>query len=185
MGKSFNNDIDFGLDITNAINGIPVSQEAQLENKKKETEKDLTKELKKQLKANNIDLKEIKETIKKKEKAKEENIDIEEQAEQLKQANERFRNEILNPNELEARRQKQLDDENKQINVKKTMLFKQEYLDIINGISIITNAQQKEVLNLLIKKGINALEQEGKIDIAKALKLGKKTNASNTIDDLF
>ena len=185
MGKSFNNDIDFGLDITNAINGIPVSQEAQLENKKKETEKDLTKELKKQLKANNIDLKEIKETIKKKEKAKEENIDIEEQAEQLKQANERFRNEILNPNELEARRQKQLDDENKQINVKKTMLFKKEYLDIINGIHIITNAQQKEVLNLLIKKGINALEQEGKIDIEKALKLGKKTNASNTIDDLF
>ena len=66
------------------------------------------------------------------------------------------------------------------------MIFKQEYLDIINGIATNTNTQVKGVLNRILELGIKEIEkQEGKEVIDKALKNSKKKKQEKAKELIF
>ena len=163
MGKSFNDDVfnnSFNLD---TINGLNISQEAINENKK-ETEKpkininldEVKKEFKEQKKNKTIssDKEEIQETIKQQTKQRE-------TKEQLKDIS--YKNNLFNS----------------ELYVKKTMIFKQEYLNIIGGLASLNNMQIKDVLNQLLERAINELDDKTK---EKAIKESKKAKTNNKTD---
>ena len=62
------------------------------------------------------------------------------------------------------------------------MIFKQEYLDIIDGLASINNMQIKDVLNQLLEHAINDLDIKIK---DKALKNSKKKKTTKTNKNLF
>ena len=159
MGKSFNDDVfnnGFNLD---TINGLNISKEAIEENKEHNKIDDIRKQIK------NINLDEVKKELQ--EEKKQEKIDPQQEYEQLLKEHERY---------TELEKEQRGNSEEKQIKkdiyVKKTMIFKQEYLDIIDGLAIINDMQIKDVLNQLLEKSINMLDDKIR---EKALKNGKKT----------
>ena len=62
------------------------------------------------------------------------------------------------------------------------MIFKQEYLDIIDGLATINDMQIKDVLNKLLGRAISELDIKVK---DKALKTGKKTKPVKTEKNIF
>ena len=140
MGKSFNDDIYNNRLNLDSINGLNISKEAIEENQQANKPK------------LDIDFNEI-EALKTKiqNENKNKKIDQKEEAKQLLQEQERLQ-------------QKQQDDEpltenqEPSIYVKKTMIFKQEYLDIIDGLATINDMQIKDVLNQLLSRAISELD---------------------------
>lgn len=170
MGKSFNDDVfnnGFNLD---SINGLNISKEAIQENKNSLS--DISKDLKEKL--GNVDIDKIKEEI---QASKKENTEDDEQ--ELK----RLQDEMTRLKEKEQQRDNHEEKEQqKEQYVKKTMIFKQDYLDIIDGLASINDMQIKDVLNQLLEKSINMLDDKTK---EKALKTGKKAKPVKQDKSIF
>lgn len=169
MGKSFNDDVfnnGFNLD---SINGLNISKEAIQENK--DTFTDIEKGLKE--KFSNLDIDKVKEEIR---ANKDKNKDQEEIT--------RLQDEIARLKEKEQQHQEETEQPKEQY-VKKTMIFKQEYLDIINGVSAITNTEIKGTLNKILELGINEMRKENNDLIDKALKNSKKKKQDKAKDLIF
>ena len=171
MGKSFNDDVfTNGINI-DSINGLNISKEAIQENK--DAFLDIEKGLKE--KFSNLDIDQVKEEIK---ASKDKDNDQEEIS--------RLQDEIARLKEKEQQRENKEKKDDKEQYVKKTMIFKQEYLDIINGIATNTNTQVKGVLNRILELGIKEIEkQEGKEVIDKALKNSKKKKQEKAKELIF
>lgn len=175
MGKSFNDDVfnnDFNLD---TINGLNISKEAIKENQQENNKSlsDIKKGLKEKL--SNLDLDKVKEDFKA-------TKDI---------AKEDFKEELsrLQDNITRIKEKEQQQDSNKtneqhtnDIYIKKTMIFKQEYLNIIDGLAELNDMQIKDVLNQLLEKSINMLDEKTK---EKALKTGKKAKPVKQDKSIF
>ena len=171
MGKSFNDDVfnnDFNLD---TINGLNISKEAIQENKK--TFADIEKGVKEKL--GNIDLDKVKEEMLN-EKERETKEDYQEELTRLQDDITRIKEKEQQRDNNEKKQSK------KDIYVKKTMIFKQEYLYIIDGLAIINDMQIKDVLNQLLEKSINMLDEKTK---EKALKNGKKAKPVKQEKSIF
>ena len=170
MGKSFNDDVfnnGFNLD---SINGLNISKEAIQENKNSLS--DISKDLKEKL--GNVDIDKIKEEI---QASKKENTEDDEQ--ELK----RLQEEMTRLKEKEQQRDNHEEIEQpKEQYVKKTMIFKQDYLDIIDGLASINDMQIKDVLNQLLEKSINMLDDKTR---EKALKTGKKAKPVKQDKSIF
>lgn len=170
MGKSFNDDVfnnGFNLD---SINGLNISKEAIQENKNSLS--DISKDLKEKL--GNVDIDKIKEEI---QASKKENTEDDEQ--ELK----RLQDEMTRLKEKEQQRDNHEEIEQpKEQYVKKTMIFKQDYLDIIDGLASINDMQIKDVLNQLLEKSINMLDDKTR---EKALKTGKKAKPVKQDKSIF
>ena len=149
MGKSFNDDIfnnNFNID---SINGLNISKEAIEENKGTTKPK---------IDLGNINLDDIKEQIKEEKQKKPKNP--QDEIDKLMQEQERLKET-----------QQEQSQEDTTTYVKKTMIFNQDYLYIIDGLSEINDIDKKDVLNQLLGRAISELDikiQE------KALKTGKK-----------
>jgi len=170
MGKSFNNDVfnsDFNVD---SINGLNISKEAIEENKQATTPK---------IDLSNINLDEVKKQLKK-EKAKQ---DPQAELEALMQEQERLKEKQKEYETLENYTKPPTENNEEKIPyTKKTMIFKQEYLDIINGISAITNTEIKGVLNKILELGINEMKKQDNSLVEKALKNSKKQRQEKAKD---
>jgi small-conductance mechanosensitive channel len=167
MGKSFNDDIfnnNFNID---SINGLNISKEAIEENKEKSKPK---------IDLSNINIDEVKKAVK--EEKKKEKQNTEEELEQLKKEEER----IKESNKEYEQMEKYIQEEEKATFIKKTMIFKQEYLDIIDGLAEINDMQIKDVLNQLLERSINQLDEKVR---EKALKTGRKTKSVKTTKNIF
>ena len=138
MGKSFNDDI-FNNDINlDSINGLNISKEAIEENKEQNKPKNTKK-----IDISKINLDEVKKEIQEeKEKAKEQTTPKDE-IEQLIQEQETIKESQKEYDIFKGNENNDKDDDNKVIYVKKTMIFKQDYLNIINGISSIKGTEIK------------------------------------------
>lgn len=64
---------------------------------------------------------------------------------------------------------------------KKTMIFKQDYLDIIDGLAKLNNMQIKDVLNELLGQGIEQLKLKDDKIIDKAIKEARKDKSRKTL----
>lgn len=172
MGKSFNDDVfnnGFNLD---SINGLNISKEAIQENK--DTFKDIEKGLKEKL--GNLDLDKVKEKM----QASKEPKTTEDYEQELTQ----LQDDITRLKEREQQRDNNevKEQTSNEIYTKKTMIFKQEYLDIIDGLATINDMQIKDVLNQLLEKSINMLDDKTK---EKALKTGKKVKPVKQDKSIF
>lgn len=170
MGKSFNDDVfntGFNLD---SINGLKISKEAIEENQEQSKPK---------IDISNIDLNEIKEQIKENKKNKK--VDPQDELNQLMQEQERYNERLKEQEKMQKYTIKQ-DNEDKALYTKKTMIFKQEYLDIIDGLANLNDMQIKDVLNQLLEKAINQLDDKTR---EKALKSGKKIKPVKQNKNIF
>ncbi len=108
------------------------------------------------------------------EKKKQEKIDPQQEYERLVKEYERY---------TRIRRERQnIQEESKTIYIKKTMIFKKDYLDIIDGLASINDMQLKDVLNQLLEKSINMLDENVR---DKALKIGKKAKPIKREKSIF
>lgn len=163
MGKSFNDDIfnnSFNLD---SINGLNISQEAINENKQAIN-----------LKIND-DLSEAKKQFKKQQEIKQDDI------KEIIEKNIKVAQEISEKAEDKAREIQEPQKDNT-IYTKKTMIFNQDYLDIIDGLAQNNDMQIKDVLNQLLGRAINLLDEKVR---DKALKTGKKEKNRKTNKNIF
>ena len=165
MGKSFNDDIFNNRLNLDSINGLNISKEAIEENKQANKPKI-------DIDINDYDIEAMKTKLKEEKKNKK--VDLQDEAKQLLQAQERI-SEIKQEVEQE-------ENQEPQIYVKKTMIFKQEYLDIIDGLANINNMQIKDVLNQLLERAINDLDVKVR---DKALKTGKKIKPVKENKNIF
>ena len=128
MGKSFNDDVfnnGFNLD---TINGLNISKEAIEENQESNKPK---------IDISNINLDEVKEKLKKEKEKQKKQETPQDELKRLMQEQERYKEIETEQKEKYALNQ----DDDKTIYVKKTMIFKQEYLDIIDGLATINDMQ--------------------------------------------
>lgn len=174
MGKSFNDDVFNDLDVAN-INGLNISKEAIEENIEKNKAKiDLT-----ELGLDNID--ELKKEYQKKKATKKRDLQAEKE-EILKNKQEQEEKAKI----LEELEQKQKEaKEEKEQTVKRTMIFKKEHLDIIDGLTIIyqdkykdKKVEKKDILKQIIDKGLESIDPKM---IEKALKTKKPKNNKEEI----
>lgn len=165
MGKSFNDDIFNNRLNLDSINGLNISKEAIEENKQANKPKI-------DIDINDYDIEAMKTKLKEEKKNKK--VDLQDEAKQLLQAQERI-SEIKQEVEQE-------ENQEPQIYVKKTMIFKQDYLDIIDGLANINNMQIKDVLNQLLERAINDLDVKVR---DKALKTGKKIKPVKENKNIF
>ena len=193
MGKSFNDDVfnnGFNLD---SINGLNISKEAIEENKKGVSDEETITKVKteKELKSKMLDdlHKDMEKTLKEKSLTdgerdllediiKEHNIDLSDTDIRLHQD---YYKEVLEDNK-ETKQQPKKSISNmveKALYTKKTMIFKQEYLDIIDGLASINDMQIKDVLNQLLEKAINELDEKTK---EKAIKEARKNKTTDKTD---
>lgn len=172
MGKSFNDDV-FNNNINlDTINGLNISQEAIQENKN--TLSDIEKGLKEKL--SNIDLDKVKEEMLANKDTEPKTTD--DYTEDI----ERLQDNMARIKEQQREQSQTLEQCNNNIYTKKTMIFKQDYLDIIDGLAIINDMQIKDVLNQLLEKSINMLDDKTR---EKALKSGKKTKSIKQEKSIF
>ena len=168
--KSFVDDIFNNKLNIESINGLNISKEAIEENK----EHNKIDDIKKQLKEYNID--EYKEQVKEEKKKKK--VDPKQEYEELLQEQERL--EEKEQEQEKMTKYKKQDDENndqkkKEPYTKRTMIFKDEYLDIINGLANVTHTEVKGTFNKVLELGIDAMaKMYGKELIEKAIKNSKK-----------
>lgn len=196
MGKSFNDDVfNNGLNL-GSINGLSISKEAIEENKKESQQEELqTDTIKDMLNTSvsgeekdiitkmlgniktDIDSDDVKEKYEayKREQEKNKTDDIDKlkqeilaKEKQIQEYQEQHTKEIPRPKD-------------KTIYTKKTMIFKQEYLDIIDGLASINDMQIKDVLNQLLEKAINELDEKVREKAIKESKKNIKTYSEKSI----
>ena len=166
MGKSFNDDVFNNSLNLESINGLNISKEAIEENKESKKPK---------IDISDIDLdKAINEVQDKKKQEKDNPTD---DLEELIQENNRLKEQAK-----EREQEKQKDENKKEPTTKRTMIFKDEYLDIIDGLANIHDMQVKDVLNQLLGRAISELDEKTR---EKALKVGKKKKPVKTEKNIF
>ena len=193
MGKSFTDDVFNNSFNLGSINGLSISQEAIEENKKGVSDEETITKVKtdKELKSKMLDdlHKDMEKTLKEKSLTdgerdllediiKEHNIDLSDTDIRLHQD---YYKEVLEDNK-ETKQQPKKSISNmveKALYTKKTMIFKQEYLDIIDGLASINDMQIKDVLNQLLEKAINELDEKTK---EKAIKEARKNKTTDKTD---
>lgn len=194
MGKSFNNDVfKSGFN----INGIGITSEAIEENKKalnldqdkdiKEvsSEEEIKEAVKDYIKEDILNNKNVsdeendkintlikglyKDAIKDMEN-KDEEISLEDKLNEAKERVKTIKEEqqVFNSKS----------DKDTTIYTKKTMIFKQEYLDIIDGLASLNDMQIKDVLNQVLEQGIRVLKKKDANIIDKAIKEANKQKKS-------
>jgi hypothetical protein len=164
MGKSFNDDVFNNSLNLESINGLNISKEAIEENKESQKPK---------IDLSNIDLDEKKREIQdKKEKA---TSDPTNELKRLIQEKDRLSEKV-------KAYEQQKDDTPSTTYIKKTMIFKKDYLDIIDGLAIINDMQIKDVLNQLLERAINELDEKTR---EKAIKSSKKVKPVKTEKNIF
>lgn len=166
------------------INGLSISSEAIEENKKpnediatlikENTPQSSITEEQKTLINNALkdSLKDYKEKI---EKPQEKSL--EEQAQELLKDKERLEQQEEERKHIEHQEHSEVVKDNSTY-IKKTMIFKSDYLDLINGLAIVNDMQIKDVLNQLLERAISELDEETK---EKALKENKRQQQKTTI----
>lgn len=180
MGKSFNDDIFNNNLNLGSINGLNISKEAIEENQEKKgnNSKDALKDSIDKITSKVEQIKEDKDLQQElKEKIKENTS--------KKSLEQQYKSEIeqLQSNKLTDTEQIALKSTlNKDTYIKKTMIFKQDYLDIIDGLATINNMQIKDVLNQLLEKSINELDPTTR---EKALKTGRKAKPVKASKNIF
>ena len=193
MGKSFNDDVFNNSFNLGSINGLSISQEAIEENKKGVSDEETITKVKseKELKSKMLDdlHKDMEKTLKEKSLTdgerdflediiKEHNIDLSDTDIKI---NQDYYKDVLEDNTEEKQQPKKSISNmvEKALYTKKTMIFKQEYLDIIDGLARINDMQIKDVLNQLLEKAINELNEKTK---EKAIKEARKNKATDKTD---
>ena len=193
MGKSFNDDVFNNSFNLGSINGLSISQEAIEENKKGVSDEETITKVKtdKELKSKMLDdlHKDMEKTLKEKSLTngerdllediiKEHNIDLSDTDIRLHQD---YYKEVLEDNtEIKQQPKKSISNMvEKALYTKKTMIFKQEYLDIIDGLASINDMQIKDVLNQLLERAINELDEKTK---EKAIKEARKNKTIDKTD---
>lgn len=193
MGKSFNDDVFNNSFNLGSINGLSISQEAIEENKKGVSDEETITKVKseKELKSKMLDdlHKDMEKTLKEKSLTdgerdflediiKEHNIDLSDTDIKI---NQDYYKDVLEDNTEEKQQPKKSISNmvEKALYTKKTMIFKQEYLDIIDGLASINDMQIKDVLNQLLEKAINELDEKTK---EKAIKEARKNKATDKTD---
>lgn len=188
MGKSFNDDVfNNGLNL-GSINGLSISKEAIAENKKENKQEDLASDTLKEILNTNL-LDEEKEKITKTLKNLKKDIDSDtfklDQQEQTTRDIDTITKDLIaqdkNIKEYQEQPRDYQEALNKAIYTKKTMIFKQEYLDIINGLASINDMQIKDVLNQLLEKAINELDESVREKAIKESKKNIKTYSEKSI----
>ena len=148
------------------INGLSISSEAIEENKrtdevdipaliKESTPQSSITEEQKNLINNALkdSLKDYKEKL---EKPREKSL--EEQAQELLKDKERLEQREEERKHIEHSSSEPIKDNS--IYIKKTMIFKSDYLDLINGLAIVNDMQIKDVLNQLLERAISELDEK-------------------------
>ena len=194
MGKSLNDNPFNSMGFN--INGIGISQEAIEENKRALRQLEEVKEAhdEEELKANVSEF--LKEDIKN-------NINVSSEEKDLIQdlienAKEELKAKSKDDKDLEAL-ESELNSKKEEINkkvssvmtlsdkkektTKKTYIIKDEYIEIIEGLALLKNAQIKDIVNEVIKRGLNSIEEKHNGIIDKAKKSYKNKDKGN--NDLF
>lgn len=194
MGKSLNDNPFNSMGFN--INGIGISQEAIEENKRALGQINEVSEVKneEELKANVSDF--LKEDIKN-------NINVSSEEKDLIQdlienAREELKVKSKDDKDLEAL-ESELNSKKEEINkkvssvmtlsdkkektTKKTYIIKDEYIEIIEGLALLKNAQIKDIVNEVIRRGLDSIEDKHNGIIDKAKKSYKNKDKGN--NDLF
>ena len=194
MGKSLNDNPFNSMGFN--INGIGISQEAIEENKRALRQLEEVKEAldEEELKANVSDF--LKEDIKN-------NINVSSEEKDLIQdlienAREELKAKSKDDKDLEAL-ESELNSKKEEINkkvssvmtlsdkkektTKKTYIIKDEYIEIIEGLALLKNAQIKDIVNEVIRRGLDSIENKHNGIIDKAKKSYKNKDKGN--NDLF
>ena len=194
MGKSLNDNPFNSMGFN--INGIGISQEAIEENKRALGQLEEVKEAldEEELKANVSDF--LKEDIKN-------NINVSSEEKDLIQdlienAREELKAKSKDDKDLEAL-ESELNSKKEEINkkvssvmtlsdkkektTKKTYIIKDEYIEIIEGLALLKNAQIKDIVNEVIRRGLDSIEDKHNGIIDKAKKSYKNKDKGN--NDLF
>ena len=194
MGKSLNDNPFNSMGFN--INGIGISQEAIEENKRALGQINEVSEVKneEELKANVNKL--LKEDIKNNKNVSSKEKDLIQDL--IENAKEELKAKSKNDKDLEAL-ESELNSKKEEINkkvssvmtssdkkektTKKTYIIKDEYIEIIEGLALLKNAQIKDIVNEVIKRGLNSIEEKHNGIIDKAKKSYKNKDKGN--NDLF
>lgn len=194
MGKSFNDDVFNNSFNLGSINGLSISQEAIEENKKSVSDETITKaKSEKDLKSKMLDdlHKDMENTLKDKSLTdgerdllediiKEHKIELSDTSDKILG----YYKGVSDDNEEEEQQPKKSISSmvEKALYTKRTMIFKQEHLDIIDGLSSIMEIDKKDVLNQLLEKATNELDDKTK---ERALKEARKSKTTKTDKSIF
>ena len=194
MGKSLNDNPFNSMGFN--INGIGISQEAIEENKRALRQLEEVKEAhdEEELKANVSEF--LKEDIKNNINVSSEEKDliqdlIENAKEELKAKSKDDKDLEALESELNSKKEEiskkvssvmTLSDK-KEKTTKKTYIIKDEYIEIIEGLALLKNAQIKDIVNEVIRRGLDSIENKHNGIIDKAKKSYKNKDKGN--NDLF
>ena len=194
MGKSLNDNPFNSMGFN--INGIGISQKAIEENKRALRQLEEVKEAhdEEELKANASDF--LKEDIKNNINVSSEEKDliqdlIENAKEELKAKSKDDKDLEALESELNSKKEEinkkvssvMTSSDKKEKTTKKTYIIKDEYIEIIEGLALLKNAQIKDIVNEVIKRGLNSIEDKHNGIIDKAKKSYKNKDKGN--NDLF
>ena len=194
MGKSLNDNPFNSMGFN--INGIGISQEAIEENKRALGQLEEVKEAldEEELKANVSDF--LKEDIKNNINVSSEEKDliqdlIENAREELKAKSKDDKDLEALESELNSKKEEinkkvssvMTSSDKKEKTTKKTYIIKDEYIEIIEGLALLKNAQIKDIVNEVIRRGLNSIEEKHNGIIDKAKKSYKNKDKGN--NDLF
>lgn len=194
MGKSLNDNPFNSMGFN--INGIGISQEAIEENKRALRQLEEVKEThdEEELKANVSEF--LKEDIKNNINVSSEEKDliqdlIENAKEELKAKSKDDKDLETLESELNSKKEEinkkvssvMTSSDKKEKTTKKTYIIKDEYIEIIEGLALLKNAQIKDIVNEVIKRGLNSIEDKHNGIIDKAKKSYKNKDKGN--NDLF
>ena len=194
MGKSLNDNPFNSMGFN--INGIGISQEAIEENKRALRQLEEVKEAldEEELKANVSDF--LKEDIKNNINVSSEEKDliqdlIENAREELKAKSKDDKDLEALESELNSKKEEinkkvssvMTSSDKKEKTTKKTYIIKDEYIEIIEGLALLKNAQIKDIVNEVIRRGLNSIEEKHNGIIDKAKKSYKNKDKGN--NDLF
>jgi hypothetical protein len=163
--------------VINSVTGRRFSKEAIEENKaNNEGIKEIIEEdIKEQKQLSENESKKINEYIKEYEKEQEKGKDNsynEEEIEKLLKANEELKANLKEAEKkLDKKEKDTKENKDKTIYIKKTYIIKQETINIIEGLALLTNQDRKVIVNKMLEDGINAvIERANPSIIEKALK---------------
>ena len=194
MGKSLNDNPFNSMGFN--INGIGISQEAIEENKRALRQLEEVKEAhdEEELKANVSEF--LKEDIKNNINVSSEEKDliqdlIENAREELKAKSKDDKDLEALESELNSKKEEinkkvssvMTSSDKKEKTTKKTYIIKDEYIEIIEGLALLKNAQIKDIVNEVIRRGLNSIEEKHNGIIDKAKKSYKNKDKGN--NDLF
>lgn len=194
MGKSLNDNPFNSMGFN--INGIGISQEAIEENKRALGQINEVSEAKseEELKANVNEF--LKEDIKNNKNVSSEEKDLIQDL--IKNAREELKAKPKDDKDLEALESElntkkeeiskkvssvMTSSDKKERTTKKTYIIKDEYIEIIEGLALLKNAQIKDIVNEVIRRGLDSIEDKHNGIIDKAKKSYKNKDKGN--NDLF